>query len=291
MYPIYRPMARLEDPYTAEDRTFSGARLDDKTVGNANYRHCMFVDASFKSATLQNCQFLHCIFLGCYFRRATLKNCTFTGCRFYDCQFPYVSLHACDFRYSQFKSCQVPSSEMEDSLPHAPNLREQLCRNLAIQSADLGLSDETRRYRRFEITAREEHLWKAVSSESDWYRSHFYGRKCRAFFQWLWSKVNGLFWGYGERLTVLLRNLLLAVVFIFPILYWLFGDLKRDDGMSLGFADYLYFSMVNALPVGVSLAVTASGWVGYLLVVLESVFGSVTLALFAAYVFRWSLHR
>ena len=60
MYPIYRPMARFEYPYKAEDRTFSDARLDDKKIGDANYRHCTFVDASFKQTTLQDCQFLHC---------------------------------------------------------------------------------------------------------------------------------------------------------------------------------------------------------------------------------------
>ena len=292
MYPIYRPMARFEHPYEAEDLTFSDARLDDKTVGGADYRHCTFVDASFKGATLQDCKFLHCTFLGCYFRRAMLKDCTFTGCRFYDCQFPNINLHSCDFKYSQFKSCQVPFSEMEDSLPHQPNLREQLCRNLAIQSADLGMSDEARRYRRLEVAAREEHLWKGVTSESVWYRSHFsFQRKVRALFALSLSKANGWFWGYGERLGVLLRNLVLAVVLVFPVLYWWSGDLSRGDGESLGLLDYLYFSIVNALPVGVSSVVSPSSWIGYSLVVLESVFGAVTLALFAAYVFRWSLHR
>ena len=293
MYPIYRPTAKFEEPYEAEDRTFSDARLDGKEIGHANYRHCTFVDASFKGATLQDCQFLHCTFLGCYFRRTTLKNCTFTGCRFYDCQFPYVSLHICDFKYSLFKSCQVPFSEMELSLPSAPNLKEQLCRNLAIQSADLGLSDETRRYRRLEVKAREEHLWKGITSESAWYRTHFTGfrSKGRAVYQWILSKTNCLLWGYGERLSVLLVNLAVVVLVVFPLLYWWLGDLTHDDGTSLDLWDYLYFSMVNALPVGVSSTISPSNWIGYLLVVVESIFGSVTLALFAAYVFRWSLHR
>lgn len=181
---------------------------------------------------------------------------------------------------------------MEDSLPRPPNLREHLCRNLAIQSADLGLSDETRRYRISEIAAREEHLWKAVWSESDWYQSHFTGqRRYRALRQWLWSKVNGLLWGYGEHLTVLFRNLAVAVVVLFPSLYRLSDDLKHDDGTSLDWLDCLYFSIVNSLPVGVSSNVNPTSWIGYSLVVLEAVFGSVTLALFAAYVFRWSLHR
>ena len=291
MYPIYRPTAKFEEPYEAEDCTFSDARLDDKEIGDVNYRHCTFVDASFKGATLQDCQFLHCTFLGCYFRRTTLKNCTFTGCRFYDCQFPYVSLHTCDFKYSLFKSCQVLFSEMEHSLPSAPNLREQLCRNLAIQSADLGLSDETRRYRRLEVEAREEHLWNGITGESEWYIAHFTGRRFRAGCQWMLSKMNCWLWGYGERLIVLLRNLLLVVVVVFPFLYWLLADLTRNDGASLDLWDYLYFSAVNALPVGVSSTISASGWIGYSLVVVEAIFGSVTLALFAAYVFRWSLHR
>ena len=292
MYPIYRPMAPLEEPYKAEDCTFSVPRLDDVTIGGADYSHCTFVDVSFLNATLHDCKFLHCDFLGCYFRKSTLKNCTFTGCRFYDCQFPNVYLRGCGFKYSQFKSCQIPFSEMMHSLPSEPNLKEQLCRNLATQSADLGLSDETRRYRRLEISAREEHLWNAVTGESEWYQEHFKGQRwIRALFQWSLSRMNGLFWGYGERLKVLLRNLFLAVVAVFPLLYWWSGDLKHDDGTNAGFVDCLYFSMVNALPVGVSSTVSASSWIGYSLVVLEAVFGSVMLALFAAYVFRWSLHR
>lgn len=92
---------------------------------------------------------------------------------------------------------------MEHSLPSAPNLKEQLCRNLAIQSADLGLSDETRRYRRLEVEAREEHLWNGITGESEWYIAHFTGRRFRAGCQWMLSKMNCWLWGYGERLIVL----------------------------------------------------------------------------------------
>ena len=292
MYPLYRPPAKVETPYKANDRTFPGPRLDGQEIDKADYRHCTFVDASFKETDLCGCTFLDCTFMGCYFRRTTLQDCRFTGCRFYDCQFPNTILHGCDFRYSQFKSCQVSFSEMEHSLPSPPNLKEQLCRNLAIQSALLGLANDARRYRKSEVSAREEHLWNGVVGESQWYRDHFSGlRRFRAFGQWLLSKMNGFLWGYGDRLSILLRNLLLAVAFIFPTLYWWSGGLMSNDGLDLDWVDYLYFSISNALPVSAPSAIYASSWLGYTLVILESVFGAVTLALFAAYVFRWSLQK
>ena len=291
-YPLYRPPAVVEAPYKANDCTFPGPRLDEGKIENADYRHCTFVDASFKNATLQSCRFLDCTFVGCYFRRTTLQDCQFTGCRFYDSQFPNTILHGCNFHYSQFKSCQVSFSEMEHSLPSPPNLKEQLCRNLAIQSARLGLSDDARRYRRSELSAREKHLWNGVIGESQWYRSHFTGlRRVRAFAQWFLSKVNGVFWGYGDRLGVLIWNLLIAVTILFPGLYWLSGDMVGTNGEDLVYSDYLYFSISSALPVSVPSTIYASNWFGHTLVILESVFGAVTLALFAAYVFRWSLHK
>ena len=59
MYLIYHTMAKLEEPYKANGRTFSASRLDDSTIKDADYRHCTFVDVSFKNTTLQNCQFMH----------------------------------------------------------------------------------------------------------------------------------------------------------------------------------------------------------------------------------------
>ena len=291
-YPLHRPPAVIEYPYKAEGRTFPGPRLDGKEIENADYQHCTFVDASFKEATLKDCSFLDCVFLGCYFRRTTLKNCRFTGCRFDDCQFPYAALHGCNFQYSRFKWCQISFSEMEHSLPSPPNLKEQLCRNLAIQSASLGLSDDARRYRRSQVAAREEHLLNGFRGRSGWYQSHFPGgRKYGALVQWLLSKANGFFWGYGDSLSVLLRNLSVAVTLLFPLLYWLWGDLRVTNEEDVGYLDYLYFSISSALPISVPSAIYASSGIGYTLVILESVFGAITLALFAAYVFRWSLHK
>ena len=291
-YPLHRPTAEVEAPYEANDRTFAGPLLDKQEIENADYRHCTFLDASFKEAILRGCSFLNCVFVGCYFRRTTLKGCRFVGCRFYDCQFPNAILHGCDFRFSLFKSCQVSFSEMEHSLPSPPNLKEQLCRNLAIQSSSLGLSDDARRYRRSELSAREEHLWKGFKGESEWYRSHFTdGRKYRALLDWFLSRANGVLWGYGDSPWNLLRNLLLAVVAIFPLLFYFLGDLKHTGGGELGPLDYICFSISSALPVSVPSVISPSNWVGCTLVTLEALFGALTLALFAAYIFRWSLRK
>ena len=293
---LHRQPDGLRAPYKASDRIFYGARLDNQDVQQADYQHCTFVDVSFLDTTLRDSRFLNCTFIRCYFRRAKLTSCRFTGCRFNDSQFPKVTLHNCNFEYSYFQSCQISFPEMEHSLPTPPNLREQLCRNLAIQSDHLGLSEDARRYRRIAISSREQHLWNGVVGESEWYQTHFTGwRKVRALGQLSLSKMNGFFWGYGDRGFNLLRNLLVAVLVLFPALFWLSGDFVHSDGRALGLMDYLYLSASSALPVSISVgapsSVVCSGLMGYTFVIIEAAFGAFTLALFAAFIFRWSLRK
>jgi hypothetical protein len=55
--------------------------------------------------------------------------------------------------------------------------------------------------------------------------------------------------------------------------------------------DALYFSLQNILPAGIESGVTAVGIAARMVAGLEAFFGVVAVALFASYVFRWSLHR
>lgn len=60
---------------------------------------------------------------------------------------------------------------MRYSLPQEPNIREELARNLALESSHLGLGSEARAYRLEEIRAREEHLLGAISRDLSGIRS------------------------------------------------------------------------------------------------------------------------
>lgn len=198
-YQLGRPLSELTDPFQDQDKAFAAQRLDGRRVEGASFQHCTFANLSFKEATLQAGTFLNCVFIGCYFRRAQLINCRFTGCHFFDCNFAHVAVNGCDFRFSVFRGCQISFSEMVFSLPSEPNLREELARNLALESSRLGLSQESRSYRMTEIKAHEEHLKAAFLGSSQWYREHFDTlRRAWAFSQWFLSLLNRWLWGYGE---------------------------------------------------------------------------------------------
>ncbi|NIM49321.1 MAG: hypothetical protein GTO22_08685 [Gemmatimonadales bacterium] len=292
-YSLGRPVADFTAPYKAQDKCFASQRLDGVTIEDADLQHCTFANMGFKEARLQNGKFFDCIFIGCYFRRAQLMNCSFVGCRFIECTFPHAALKSCDFRYAVFRGCQVPFFEMEYCLPTEPNLREHLARNLALESWRLGLSQDARNYRRKELNAREEHLLAAVKGKPQWYKDHFdtLGR-FRALMGWCLSLLNRWLWGYGDRAWTLVRNLLLLALLVFPGLFYAWrAQLVHSSGHDVSLWDVVYFSLENVVPSGIVSDVLAVGGVTRFLAGLESLFGVVVVALFAAYVFRWSLHR
>ena len=292
-YSLGRAVEKLTDPYKGQDFASGGQRLDNQTILNADYKHCTFANHSFLNAKIENGVFLNCVFIGCYFRRAVLQNTRFMGCRFIDCNFSNISLKSCDFMYSVFHGCQLPFDEFCNCFPPEHNLREEITRNLAIESSNLGLAREARNYRMAEIRAHEEHLLATVKGNSKWYREHY---DClsrgKALVQLLLSLLNRWLWGYGQRAWVLVRNLLLVSVVIFPILFYLLRDeLEHVSDRAPGFMEIILFSFENVIPVGAISNVVAVGNAARVFAGIESILGVIAIALFASYIFRWSLHR
>lgn len=292
-YLVGRTMAALKAPWEHADKSFGADRMDDQVIEGGKFRHCTFANVSFKKAFFRSSQFEDCIFIGCYFRRAELSGTSFVGCRFMDCNFTQVVIKSCEFKHSSFRGCQLSFSELRHSLPSEPNLREDLARNLAIESSQLGLSGEARQYRMAEIRAREEHLRAAMWGESQWYLEHFVGSaRFKAAGQLVLSRVNGFVWGYGERMRILVRTVFLLAFLFFPVGFWLFSDqLSSVAGAPIGIRDVLYFSLQNMTPAGVNSGISAVGPAARLLAAIEAVFGVIAMGLFASHVFRWSLHR
>ena len=292
-YLFGRPSGEFVVPYHGTDLAFGAVRLDGERIEHGNFSHSTFANIGFKEVVLISSAFLNCVFIGCYFRRAELTDSRFVGCKFVDCNFNHVAIKSCDFKYSSFRGCQLPFSECLYSLPAEPNLREELARNLALASSQLGLSSEARQYRMEEIRAREAHLRAAILADSQWYKEHFDGfARLRAGVQWSLSLANRWLWGYGERGRVLAGNVLMLGLVICPAAFWLLRDgLVHATRSNIGFWDAVYFSLENIVPSGLDSRVTAIGFATRMVAGLESVFGVVVLALFASYVFRWSLHR
>lgn len=292
-YLLGRLIGKLGTPYQGSDLAFGAARLDGQRIERGDFSHCTFANISFKEVVLYSSGFLNCVFIGCYFRRAELVDSRFVGCRFIDCNFSYVAIKSCNFKHSSFRGCQLPFSELLHSLPPEPNLREELARNLFLESSRLGLSSEARQYRMAEIKARENHLRSAVSGHSQWYKEHFDGfARMRACIQLILSLANRWLWGYGERAWTLVLNLSALALLLFPIVFWLLRDgLVLASGANIRWQDVLLFSLQNILPAGIESGVRAVRLAPQMVAGLESVFSVVAIALFASYVFRWSLHR
>ena len=183
-----------------QDLIFAAVRKDNDTLEGLEFQHCTFANVSFKEAKIRNCRFIDCVFLGCYFRKSEMAGSTFVGCKFLSCEFPKVTIQSCDFKYSRFENCALPFDEMEHSLPREPNLRAELANGLAIAADALGLQKARRQYRLVAIKAKEEHLFAAVVSRSEWYQRHYHGlRKLSALGQLLVSYANGAVWGHGRK--------------------------------------------------------------------------------------------
>lgn len=293
IYSLGRPVERLQEPYRREDTTFASTRLDDTTVKDAELRHCSLVNLSFLRTRIQNGRFQNCTFIGCYFRRAEFASTTFIGCRFVDCHFGSVQIRSSEFQYSTFRGCQIAFSELQHNLPSEPNLREELARNLSLESRRLGMAAEARRYRLAEIAAREENLYAAMAGNSDWYKKHFdtFSRLAAAV-QWSLSRLNGFLWGYGERSRILVRNVVVLTAVVFPLLFCLLRDgLRRTTGGDVRALDPLFFSIDNMLPVDFGSGVEAVSLAARFLASTESVFGLLAVALLASHIIRWSLYR
>ena len=103
------------------------------------------------------------------------------------------------------------------NLPNEHNLREDLCRNLAVQCGSWGYLTQARFFQLEEIRAREANLRAAVLWETEWHRRHFSGfRRFRAGFDLMGSWTNGFLWGHGEKIRTLLRNTIILSIAIFP---------------------------------------------------------------------------
>ncbi len=291
-YLVGRKQAALKPPYSTSDAVFAADRIDGTELADLTFQHCTFANVSFKKVVLQRVNFVNCIFIGCYFRRARICETNFKGCRFFDCDFPHVAISGSDFRYSTFHGCVVPYEEMEHSLPGEPNLRRDLARNLSLEAIEGGRAREARAYRRCEIRAREDHLWAALTGQSQWYRDHFDAwRRLGAFVQWVGSKANGFLWGYGEKVSALLRSYLLLGLIVFPLLFYLSADgLRFPQDLSQSTA-ILLFSLELIVPAGLESGTEAASGLTRMLAGVEAVLGVVFLGLLASYILRWSLRR
>ncbi len=298
-YFIGRTPGKIEHPYSGVDAIYGGERLDGLKVENPKYEHCTFANVSFLNGIIDGGNFLNCAFISCYFRRTDLRNCRFSSCRFIDCEFPGASFGSCDFRYARFAGCFIPFHEIEHNLPSEPNLREDLCQNLAREAAVLGDPRTARTYRLCEVKARESNYWAAVMAKSKWYKDHYdVLARVGVAFKIAGSLLNRMFFGYGELLGVVIRNYVMATFVFFPLLFYLLPNALTLSSTGVDVSvwqptvwDALQFSLNNAVAGALHSPIEAVGWSARIISVVQIVLTAIWASLVAVYLFRWSLRR
>ncbi|HJQ94297.1 MAG TPA: pentapeptide repeat-containing protein [Acidimicrobiia bacterium] len=239
-----RTPSDLVSPWQGSDAVFSSKRIDGSAVVDASFSHCTFIKVSFKDCQIERSRFFDCTFVDCYFRSAQVRESGFVGSRFIDCLFPSIEITGSDFRFARFENCSLDPGEVRSSMPREHNLREELSARLEVAALQVGRSKDASTYKLWAIEARESHLLAAIRSENTYYRQHFPGlERFKAAVQWFGSKLNGWLWGYGEKWTVLVRNLMVATVVVFPGLFWLNIDGLRKASGDPNFADLLLVSL------------------------------------------------
>jgi hypothetical protein len=144
-----------------------------------------------------------------------------------------------------------------------------------------------------EIRAHEDNLRAAVLGKSSWYREH-YDPVARgiALGGLILSLMNRWLWGYGQRSWVLMFNLAITGFVIFPVIFYqLRLGLQKTSKEAVTVSDLFYFSFENMLPTGIHSGISALSMWARIVAGTESVIGIVAFALFASYIYRWSVQR
>jgi uncharacterized protein YjbI with pentapeptide repeats len=293
-YGLRRDLATFDQASSAtSDRLFAGERLDEKQLPPGTFQHCTFANISFLRAQIRNVTFVDCVFIGCYFRRAVVSSCSFTSCRFISCDFTHIAINGTNLLFAKFVDCTMDYEVVRHNLPNEHNLREDLCRNLAVEATKLGHLSQARAFRLEEVKAKEANLRSALLWRTDWYRQHYYGtRRARAGLELVWSLLNRFMWGHGERLHVLVRNAALFTLVVLPLLLWKFrSGLRIAAHQDLHWSDFIYLSLQTVLPVNLGLDVSPTSLAARAVTVIGSVSGLVFAGLFVAYLLRWILRR
>jgi hypothetical protein len=289
IYFLGRNPGVLTAPFGGEDEIFGGVRLDGGEVSKASFKHCTFGNVSFKESHLIDVEFEDCVFVACYFRKTRVEQCSFRGCRLVDCTFPKIDIRSSSFMYCKFDRCYVGFNEIRWSLPQEPNLREELCKNLALECAASGDYQQARQFRSEQRVAHKEHLKAALLGSSEWYKAHYDPiRRLWVAFQLVGDFINRVFWGYGERFLNLLGWLAGFTFLIFPVLFALNRNGLRhiQDRSGVTNTDIFLFSLENIVPSSIKSNVEAITAIARLLTISEALIGVVFAGLFVSYLFK-----
>ena len=208
------------------------------------------------------------------------------SCIFINCNFDMATFSNCDFSYASFSDCFISYSQMKNNLPRQKeNLCADICRNLSLQCLLKGNIEDYKEYLYEERRAGEIHaIKKLFHKKGTYYDKYNFIDGVSGFFEFLRSKLSKFLWGYGERIGVLIRNIILVITLYGIVYYRHMKDIVWRDTSSNSIAKVFYLSACNFFSVhGESIAKTI-----YLHAVemSEHILGLILMSFFCAALFR-----
>lgn len=270
---------KYENLLFANERIDKGWKSQNCHINNSTFAKMGFKESSFKGDDLR-----FNVFIDCYFKKTTFEDVKFNTCIFINCSFDEATFVNCSFDYARFEGGVIPYHAMYATLPGRENIRWNLCKNLALESLKLGQEDEYRRYFFEEKKASELYFWNKFWHKGDdpYYKKYNGAEQVSGLIHFCLSKANKVLWGYGEKLTRLIFNIVIVWVAFAGAYY--FGLPTLDETSKISVQDAFYMSLSNFFTV--TCDYTSTDFTYRILSVLEGGIGIVLMGFFGAALFR-----
>lgn len=278
---------------TIQDKYFSNQRPSKYEINNSVVNHCTFLNIGLKNSKIENVNFSHCVFIECYFKYSSILNVNFTNCRFIKCNFEDVNIVSTTFDYAKFHDCYIDYDKLVGNLPKLQNLRWKLCTNLALECLRLGNDIQFRQFYFAEKEASEQHYLAMFTKKDDYYKKHYSSwQSIEGLIKFLTSKTSKRLWGYGEKISYLVINIILTIIG-FSIIYFFSGNIFKINGnpepVSISFIDSIYVSVCNFATI--TSDITTSNHFIRNTTAIEGFIGIILMGFFVAALFRYINRR
>ncbi len=279
---------KIENFYFANERPSSEFKIKNRVIN-----HCSFLNLGLKSASIDNTDFSHCVFIECYFKKSFFSQVNFTNCKFIKCNLEDVNVISSNFNYALFKDCYIDFEVIQASLPKSSNLRWRLCTNLALEALRLGNDLQFRKYFFAEKASSEQHFLSMFTKKEEYYKKHYSGwQSIEGLFKFITSKLSKRLWGYGEKISYLIFNILFVII-AFSSFYFFSGSVFKINGnanlTSIGVVDSIYFSLCNFITI--TSDITSANQFVRNLTAVEGFLGVMLMGFFIAALFRFINRR
>lgn len=262
---------------------------DDLIIEDAILQTCQFRRIGARNAVFRKCSLTQCLFEDTYFRKASFNDVRFTGSTFRKCNLEKATFQGCDLRFCKFESTFLNRDEIVGNLPVEPILRRNLARNLRKNFEALGDKESSDVFLNIEIEAHEQELLGGFRRKTAYYQQHYTQvDQVIAGLKYITSKLSGIVWGYGHRLSRLLASYLVVSCFFAFITY--FFDLSfivdtEASPRTLGFWESTYHVFSVTLGTG-TISIAPFSLAAKMFEVIEGFLGTLFLALLAAAAYR-----